>query len=61
LAGRRAKTSREVRVNNDSKLNHTVSGSSDTQNPGHDDRRPKDDTDFSPSDWTQAVSKSGRS
>jgi len=24
LAGRRAKTSREVRVNNDSKLNHTV-------------------------------------
>ncbi len=50
LAGRRAKTSREVRVNHDSNLNHTVSGSSDTQNPGHDDRRrPKDDTDFSPS------------
>src|SRR6266480_691243 len=41
LAWRRSKTSREVRVNHDSKLNHTVSDTSDTQNPGHDERRPR--------------------
>jgi len=44
LAWRRAKTSRDVRVNHDSKLNHTVSDLSDTQNPGHDDRRPRKTT-----------------
>jgi hypothetical protein len=44
LAWRQAKTSREVRVNHDSKLNHTVSDTSDTQNPGHDDRRPRKTT-----------------
>jgi hypothetical protein len=61
-AWRPAKPSREVLVNHDSKLNHTVSDLSDTQNPGHDDRRPpKDDTDFSHSNWTQPGSKSGRS
>lgn len=36
-----------------SKLNHIVFGSSDTQNPGHDDRRPpKDDTDDSSGNMT---------
>ena len=61
LAGRRATTSRGARVNDDCKLNHTAFGSSDTQNPGHDDcLPPRDHTDFSSSNRTQAASKAGR-
>jgi len=61
MAGRRAKMSREVRVNDDAKMNPTASGSSDTQILDTKTAAPpKDHTYVSSSNRTQASPKAGR-